>query len=76
MLTNDLKWDLNTDTIIKKANSRMELLRRVAGFGATLDDLKIIYILFIRSLLQENYIGYKSALEKLDILTLKEKNYA
>ena len=44
MITKDLKWDLNTSTIVRKANARMELLRRVAGFGTPAEDLKEIYI--------------------------------
>ena len=28
ILTNDLKWDLNVDNIVKKANARIELLRK------------------------------------------------
>ena len=51
VISNDLKWNLNTKTIVKKANARMELLKKVAGFGAPIDDLKTVYILFIRSLL-------------------------
>ena len=82
----------------------MQLLRKVAGFGASVDDLKIIYILFIRSLLeqsatvwhsrlteensndlervqksamkiilQDKFIGYKNALNKLDLPTLSDR---
>ena len=40
IISNDLKWNLNTANIIKKANARMELLRKVASFGAPEDDLK------------------------------------
>ena len=43
----DLKWDLNTANIVKKANARMELLRKVASFGTNPEDLKTIYIVFI-----------------------------
>ena len=31
IITNDIKWDLNTANIVKKANARMELLRRVVS---------------------------------------------
>ena len=104
IISRDLRWDLNTAAIVKKANARMQLLRKVAGFGASVDDLKIIYILFIRSLLeqsatvwhsrlteensndlervqksamkiilQEKFIGYKNALNKLDLPTLSDR---
>ena len=42
MLTDDLGWDLNTATLVKKANARMQLLCKVASFGAPLEDLKTI----------------------------------
>ena len=29
IITNDLKWDANTDYLVKRANKRMELLRKV-----------------------------------------------
>ena len=32
IITDDLKWDENTEYLVKKANSRMELLRKVASF--------------------------------------------
>ena len=50
IISNDLKWDLNTANLVKRANARMELLRKVAGFGASIEDLRTIYILFIRSI--------------------------
>ena len=40
IISNDLKWDLNTANIVKKANARMELLRKVASFGTPTEDLK------------------------------------
>ena len=42
IITHDLKWDVNTTAIVKKANARMELLRKVASFGAPIEDLKSI----------------------------------
>ena len=33
ILTDDLKWDLNTSNIIKKANARMQLLQKLVSFG-------------------------------------------
>ena len=40
----------------------MELLRRVAEFGAPVEDLKIIYILFIRSILEQSCTVWHSSL--------------
>ena len=62
IVQNDLKWNLNTANIVKKANARMELLRKVASFGTSPDELKNIYILFIRSLLEQSATVWHSSL--------------
>ena len=51
-LSNDLTWDKNTHMIVKKAYSRLWMLRRLKGLGANANDLKDIYIKQIRSLLE------------------------
>ena len=38
IISNDLKWDSNTSFLVKKANARMALLRRVAGFNPPVED--------------------------------------
>ena len=62
IISNDLKWDKNTPEIVRKANARMALLRKVAEFGAPVDDLKIIYIMYIRSLLEQSATVWHSRL--------------
>ena len=62
IISDDLRWELNTKNIVKKANARMELLRRVASFGASLDDMKTIYYLFVRSLLEQSATVWQSSL--------------
>ena len=62
ILSNDLKWDLNCANIIKKANARMQLLRTISNFGATLEELKTVYIVFIRSLLEQSATVWHSSL--------------
>ena len=62
ILSNNLSWDLNTASIVKKANARMQLLRKVASFGTSQGELKDIYILFIRSLLEQSATVWHSSL--------------
>ena len=62
IITDDLSWNMNTLNIVKKANARMELVRKVAGFGASEDDLKTIYFLFVRSLLEQSATVWHSSL--------------
>ena len=59
-----MSWDLNTANLVKKANGRMELLRRVASFGPPPEDSKLIYILFVRSILEQSATVWHSSLSK------------
>ena len=78
-ITNDLKWDLNTKEITRKANARMQLLQKAASFNPPKEDLKAIYITFIRSLLEQSCIvthsmlsqENKSDLERVQMSALK-----
>ena len=38
IITDDLKWEANTESIFKRANMRMELLRKVASFGTNVEE--------------------------------------
>ena len=62
VLSNDLCWDLNTANLVKKANGRMQLLRKVASFGTDREELKNIYVLFVRSLLEQSATVWHSSL--------------
>ena len=64
IITNDLKWDANTESLVKRANSRMELLRKVASFGTSIEEKRNIYILFIRSVLEQSCVVWHSSLSK------------
>ena len=55
---------LNCAEIVRKANARMEILRRVSSFGAPIEDLKDIYVLFVRSLLEQSAVVWHSSLTK------------
>ena len=71
-----LNWDSNTDVLVKKANARMRLLHKVVGFGVPKEDLKTIYILFIRSHLEQSCQVWHSALtlENITDLECVQKN--
>ena len=62
IVTNDLKWDKNTNYIVKKAYARMEMRRKLSGFQAPQSDLKHVYIVYIRSFLEESCIVWHSSL--------------
>ena len=71
VITSDLTWDLNTAEIVKKSNARMELLRKVAGFGTSIADLKNIYILFVRSQLEQSAVVWHSSLTQENVADLE-----
>ena len=62
ILTNDLKWDENTLSLVQRANGRMELLRKVAKFTTSIDDKKEIYISYIRSIFEQSCEVWHSSL--------------
>ena len=64
IITSDLRWDQNTAHLVQKANSRMELLRKIASFGASKDDMKQIYFSFVRSQLEQSAVVWHSSLSE------------
>ena len=61
-LTDDLKWNKNTAEIVKKGWRRMQLLNRAAGFTSNKQDLKKIYLVYIRSILEQSAVVWHSSL--------------
>ena len=62
IISDDLSWDLNCAELVKKANARMSLLRKLSEFGASEEDKKTVYILFVRSLLEQSAVVWGSSL--------------
>ena len=50
----DLKFHKNTEFMIQKAYGRMTLLHKLYSFNVPIEDLINIYILYIRSLVEQN----------------------
>ena len=50
--------------MVKKANARLELLRRSINFNASTEDLKTIYTTFVRSILENSCTVWHSCLTK------------
>ena len=48
--------------LVKKANARMELLRKVASFNPSIADKRTIYILYVRSILEQSCVVWNSSL--------------
>ena len=61
-ICNDLTWNKNTASLVKRANARMILLRKLSEFGAPIEQLKTIYTLYIRSVLEQSAVVWHSSL--------------
>ena len=62
IITNDLKWNRNTENIVKETNKRMRLLNKASKFTNNIKDLKQIYMLQIRSKLDQSAVVLHSSL--------------
>ena len=79
IVQSDLKWSANTDMIVKKGYQRMLILHKLYAFNIPDDDLVNIYVLYIRSILEQNCQVWhhaitqeeKSDLERVQKVALK-----
>ena len=72
IIQSDLRWDSNTANLVRIANSRIVLLRKLSEFGAPIEDLKTIYISYIKSVLKLNFVVWHFALTEKKKRTLRE----
>ena len=54
IVTDDLKWSKNTDFLVKRANARMRILHKIVSFNTTVEDLITVYIMYVRSILEQS----------------------
>ena len=62
IITDDLRWNRNTENIVRETNKRMRLLHRASKFTSNIKDLKQIYMLQIRSKLDQSSVVWHSSL--------------
>ena len=62
VITDNLTWDRNCEELTKKAYKRMQLLNCVASFTKSRQDLKHVYLTFIRSVLEQSAVVWHSSL--------------
>ena len=58
-ITSDLKWNKNTCEIVKSAYQRMQILHRAVKFTTNRNDLRSIYISYIRSIEEKSAVVKK-----------------
>ena len=64
ILRDDLSFKSNTDFITKKAYKRMSILHKLCQFNVPTEDLVNIYILYIRSVLEQSATVWHSSITK------------
>ena len=52
IIQDNLKWDLNTTDVCKRAFARLSMITKLKYVGVTKDDLLDVYCLYVRSLLE------------------------
>ena len=62
IVNSNLTWDANTKQLVKKANARMRILHKLVSFSVPREDLLNIYILYIRSILEQSCQVWNSSL--------------
>ena len=71
VLNDKLTWDSNTDFIVRKAYKRMAILHNLFKFGLPVDELVQIYILYIRSLVENSAVVWHSSLKMAEIRAIE-----
>ena len=71
-----LSWDDNCRLLIKKVNARMQLLRGVLGFGASVQEMVHLWIVFCCSVIEQSCVVWHGSLtqENRDNLERTQKN--
>jgi hypothetical protein len=76
MINDELSWNANTSNVVKRANSKMRLLNKLVSIGIPCDDLVNIYVLYVKSILEQLCQVWLSslALENFQVLERVKKN--
>ena len=70
-IRSDLKWKSNTDTMVTKGYKRLWMIKRLKSHGASIDDLKEIYIKQIRSVLEFGVPVWNNGLSKAEVVEIE-----
>ena len=67
IVRSDMKWSSNTEHMLVRAYKRLWSLRRLKGMGATVDDMKDVYLKQVRSVLELAVPAWNGALTQGDV---------
>ena len=77
VVRSDLTWTENCSLIIKKVNSRMQLIRSILSFGANTEEMVHLWVVFCRSVLEQSCVVWHSSLtqENIDDIERLQKTF-
>ena len=64
ILRDDLAWKSNTEMLTKRAYTRLIIIKKLIQFDVTLSELIEIYILYIRSVVEQSAVVWHSSITK------------
>ena len=78
VITDRLSWNENCAVLIRKVNARMQLLRKVWGFGSSLEDMVHLWKVYCRSILEQSAVVWGAMLteENKEDLERTQKSFA
>ena len=78
IINDKLTWSDNCDEIVSKVNKRMLLLKRMLHFGASIEEMVHLWILYCRSALEQSAVLWSNSLtqENKDDLERTQKCFA
>ena len=71
IINDKLTWDDNCAFLIKKVNSRMQLLRNLQSFGASQKEMVHFWTIFCRSVIEQSSVLWNSSLSQENIEDLE-----
>ena len=78
VITDKLSWSENCTILVKKVNARMQLLRKVWGFGSSLEDMVHLWKVYCLSILEQSAVVWGAMLteENKEDLERTQKSFA
>ena len=71
IITNKISWNENCNNLVRKANARMQLLRKIWSFGSTIPEMVELWKVFCRGILEQTCPLWDSSLTDQNISDLE-----
>ena len=71
LINDNLTWDSNTNLIVRNAYKRMTILHRLSSFDLPIDEMINIYVLYIRSVVENCAVVWHSSLTQSNELAIE-----